>query len=72
MPLRPRYTLALAAITAASAQWDAIGLDAITDVVQQAFGPVDLNRSLVELTVTASPWPSCPACAGRRSSSPPT
>ena len=55
-----------AAITAASAQWDAIGLGAITDVVQQAFGPVDLNRSLVELTVTASAWPSCPACAGRR------
>ena len=41
-------------------------LGAITDFVQQAFGPVDLDRSLVELTATASPWPGCPACAGRR------
>jgi hypothetical protein len=58
--------LGRAVITAAAAQWDAIGLGAITDFVQQAFGPVDLDRSLVELTVTASPWPGCPACAGRR------
>ena len=53
-------------ITAEAASWDAIGLGAITDFVQQAFGPVDLDRSLVELTVTSPPLPSCPACAGRR------
>ena len=55
-----------AVITAESAAWDDIGLGAITDFVQQAFGPVALDRSLVELTVTAAPWPGCPACAGRR------
>ena len=32
----------------------------------QAFGRVELDRSLVELTVTAAPRPDCPACAGRR------
>jgi hypothetical protein len=55
-----------AVITAATRSWDAIGLGAITDFVQEAFGPVDLDRSLVELTVTAAPRPGCPACAGRR------
>jgi hypothetical protein len=55
-----------AVIVAESRDWDEIGLGAITDFVQQAFGPVDLDRSLVELTVTDDPWPGCPACAGRR------
>jgi hypothetical protein len=55
-----------AVITAVSPEWDDIGLGAITDFVQQAFGPVDFDRSLVELTVTAVPLPGCPACAGRR------
>jgi hypothetical protein len=55
-----------AVITAETASWDAIGLGAITDFVQQAFGPVDLDRSLVELTVTSPPLSGCPACAGRR------
>jgi len=36
-------------IALASADWDAIGLGAITDIVQHAFGPVDLDRSMVEL-----------------------
>jgi len=53
-------------ITAEGASWDYIGLGAITDFVQEAFGPVALDRSLVELTVTAAPRPDCPACAGRR------
>lgn len=53
-----------ALITDESASWDAIGLGTITDFVQQASGPVDLDRSLVELTVTAAPLPVCPACAG--------
>jgi len=51
---------------AASAGWEDIGLGAITDFVQHAFGPVELDRSLVELTVAAAPRPGCPACAGRR------
>ncbi len=55
-----------AVIMAESAQWEDIGLGAITDFVQEASGPVALDRSLVELTVTADPGPGCPACAGRR------
>jgi hypothetical protein len=55
-----------AVITAEAASWDAIGLGAVTDFVQQAFGPVDLDRSLVELSATAAPLPGCPACTGRR------
>ena len=62
----PGPALEQAIITAESPEWEDIGLGAITDFVQQAFGPVDLDRSLVELTVTADPWPGCPACAGRR------
>ena len=63
---KPWTALEEAVITAESPQWDDIGLGAITDFVQQAFGPVNLDRSLVELTVTAAPRPGCPACAGRR------
>jgi tetratricopeptide (TPR) repeat protein len=62
----PGPTLGEAVITAESPEWDAIGLGAITDFVQEAFGRVDLDRSLVELSVMAAPWPGCPACAGRR------
>jgi hypothetical protein len=62
----PAPSLGAAVITAERASWDAIGLGAITDFVQDAFGPVGLDRSLVELTVTAAPRPGCPACAGRR------
>jgi hypothetical protein len=62
----PAPALGEAVITAETPSWDDIGLGAITDFVQEAFGPVDLDRSLVELTVTAAPRPGCPACAGRR------
>jgi len=58
--------LGAADITAMSGGWEPIGLGAITDLVQHAFGPVDLDRSPVELaTVTAVHW-GCPACAGGR------
>ncbi|HEY6795151.1 MAG TPA: hypothetical protein VI248_10770 [Kineosporiaceae bacterium] len=46
--------------------WEDIGLGAITDVVQAAFGPVDLDRSPVELAAAGRPQPGCPACAGGR------
>lgn len=46
--------------------WGEIGLGMITDVVQQAYGPVDLDRSKVELASLPAPRPGCPACAGRR------
>jgi hypothetical protein len=62
----PAPALGEAVITAEAPSWDDIGLGAITDFVQEAFGPVDLDRSLVELTVTDAPQPGCPACAGRR------
>jgi hypothetical protein len=45
--------------------WEDIGLGAITDIVQHAFGPVDLDRSPVELAAGGS-HPGCPACGGRR------
>jgi tetratricopeptide (TPR) repeat protein len=62
----PGPELGEAVIVAESPAWDDIGLGAITDFVQQDFGPVELDRSLVELTVTADPRADCPACAGRR------
>ena len=46
--------------------WEDIGLGAITDIVQAAFGPVDLDRSAVELTAAARPHAGCPPCRGRR------
>jgi hypothetical protein len=49
-----------------SAGWEDIGLGAITDIVQHTFGPVDLDRSLVELAQVALRHAGCPACAGRR------
>jgi len=49
-----------------SAGWEDIGLGAITDVVQHAFGPVDLDRSPVELATATESHLGCPACAGRR------
>jgi hypothetical protein len=46
--------------------WEEIGLGAITDIVQRAFGTVDLDRSPVELAASRTPSPGCPACKGRR------
>lgn len=57
--------LGQAGIRGVSPQWESIGLGAITDIVQHAFGPVDLDRSPVELSAAAF-RPGCPACAGRR------
>jgi hypothetical protein len=49
-----------------SPDWGDIGLGAITDIVRHAFGPVDLDRSPVELAPVVSRHAGCPACAGRR------
>jgi hypothetical protein len=62
----PGPALSEVVIAAVSPDWEDIGLGAITDFVQRAFGPVDFARSLVELTATGVPLPGCPACAGRR------
>lgn len=49
-----------------SAGWEPIGLAAIQDVVQEAFGPVELDRSPVRLPAVDEPGPDCPACRGTR------
>jgi SEC-C motif len=49
-----------------SAGWEPVGLGVIQDLVQDAFGPVDLDRSGVALRPAPAPRPGCPACAGRR------
>jgi hypothetical protein len=54
------------AIRLVSPGWEDIGLGAITDIVQHAFGRVDLDRSPVELAPVVPPHAGCPACAGRR------
>ncbi len=46
--------------------WEPIGLGAIQDVVQETFGPVDLDRSPVRLQAVGEPEPDCPACGGSR------
>ena len=58
--------LGAADITALSGEWEPIGLGAITDLVQHAFGPVDLDRSPVELATVTAVHRGCPACAGGR------
>jgi len=62
----PGPALSEVVIAAVSPEWEDVGLGAITDFVQQAFGPVDFDRSLVKLTATGVPLPGCYACAGRR------
>jgi hypothetical protein len=46
--------------------WEPMGLGAVQDLVQDAFGPVDLDRSKVALEPVPSPRAECPACAGAR------
>lgn len=46
--------------------WEPIGLGAITDVAVHAFGPVDLDRSLVALPRASRHDNACPACHGQQ------
>jgi hypothetical protein len=55
-----------AKITAVDGRWEDIGLGAITDIVKDAYGPVDLDRSPVKLGPVAVKRPGCPACAGEQ------
>jgi hypothetical protein len=59
-------TLGPARIQADPPSWNDIGLGAISDIVQHAYGQVDLDRSPVELGISSQASPGCPACAGRR------
>lgn len=49
-----------------SAGWEPLGLGAIQDLVQDAFGPVDLDRSLVRFDPVERNNPGCAACRGER------
>ena len=53
-------------VTLRHAGWEPIGLGAIQDLVQDAFGPVDFDRSTVALPPSDEPRAGCPACAGVR------
>jgi SEC-C motif len=52
------------AVTVPHAGWEPIGLGAIQDLVKDAFGPVDFDRSTVALGRVEAPRRGCPACAG--------
>jgi hypothetical protein len=62
----PGTDLGTPEIRLVSPGWEDVGLGAITDVVQAEFGPVDLDRSLVELADVDRPQQGCPACGGHR------
>jgi hypothetical protein len=64
--LRAGEALGAVEVRLAASGWGPIGLGAITDIVQHAYGPVDLDRSAVELSAAGGPRLGCPACAGRR------
>jgi SEC-C motif len=53
-------------VSSRASGWEPIGLGAIQDLVQDAFGPVDLDRSKVALGTSDAPRVGCPACAGSR------
>jgi hypothetical protein len=49
----------------AKRSWSAVGLGALTDLVQHAFGAVDLDRSNVVLDPVQDATEDCPACQGQ-------
>jgi len=49
----------------AKRSWSSVGLGALTDLVQHAFGAVDLDRSNVTLDPVTPVSPDCPACQGQ-------
>jgi SEC-C motif len=54
------------AVTVRSQGWEPLGLGAIQDLVQDAFGPVDFDRSLAALDPVEPVEPDCAACRGER------
>ena len=59
-------TLGTPAVRVRSDGWEPQGLGAIQDLVQDSFGPVDFDRSLVRLDPIESPDADCAACGGER------
>jgi hypothetical protein len=49
----------------AKRSWSPVGLGALTDLVQHAFGDVDLDRSNVTLDAVEPADEDCPACKGQ-------
>ncbi|MGI8731328.1 MAG: SEC-C metal-binding domain-containing protein [Solirubrobacteraceae bacterium] len=46
-------------------EWGPVGLGALQDLVQEAFGSVDLDRSMVRLEAVEPSYADCAACEGR-------
>ncbi len=44
--------------------WAPVGFGALLDLVQEAFGPVELDRTVVKLDPVDPPAGDCPACKG--------
>jgi hypothetical protein len=59
-------TLGIPSVRVRSDGWEPLGLGAIQDLVQDAFGPVDLDRALVGLHPVEPHDPDCAACRGER------
>jgi hypothetical protein len=59
-------TLGIPSVRVGSDGWEPLGLGAIQDLVQDAFGPVDFDRSLVRLDPVEPPVADCAACRGER------
>jgi hypothetical protein len=59
-------SLGTPAVRTAAEGWEPLGLGAIQDLVQEAFGPVDLDRSTVRLDPVELPDARCAACRGDR------
>jgi hypothetical protein len=59
-------TLGIPTVRVRSDGWEPLGLGAIQDLVQESFGPVDLDRSLVRLDPVEPPVADCAACSGER------
>ena len=59
-------SLGTPAVRTAARGWEPLGLGAVQDLVQEAFGPVDLDRSTVRLDPVEPPDARCAACRGER------
>jgi SEC-C motif len=59
-------TLGTPTVRLRSDGWEPLGLGAIQDLVQETFGPVDFDRSLVRLGLVEPRFAECGACRGER------
>jgi hypothetical protein len=59
-------TLGIPSVRVRSDGWEPLGLGAIQDLVQETFGPVDFDRSLVRLGLVEPRDADCAACRGER------